>query len=479
MKWHKQRTIQLLLVITFAAGTLLAGRPNVVLIMTDDQGWGDAGFMGHPHIKTAALDDMAANGVVFRRFYSASPVCSPTRGSVLTGRHPNRFGVNWANVGHIKKEEITLPELLKANGYATGHFGKWHLGTLTKDMLDANRGGKPQHAEHYAPPTDHGYDEYFVSESGLPTWNPMLNPPEGINGRRKGKPTGAHFGVHYWEGRTGIAPVLVPDDKLLGDDATLIMDRAIPFIEKAVNNDQPFLSVIWLHNSHAPIIAGDEFKKRYSEHPDDFQHYYGVVSAMDDQVGRLRRKLKDLGVSDNTMIWFTSDNGPEGKGDSGQARGTAMHLRGRKRDLYEGGVRVPGILEWPARIKKAKVVDTPAVTSDYLPTILAALNIDLPDRPYDGINLMPFIEGDLSKRNQGIGFTGRSAKQTWSYIDDNYKIYTNDGGTSYELFNLLSDESEEHDISIEEPDKVQGLVVKWMQWKQSVDRSSQGKDYQD
>jgi arylsulfatase A-like enzyme len=477
MERFKNFSILSLFCLVFAAWLKAVDSPNVILIMTDDQGWGDVGYIGHPHITTPALDEMAANGVVFKRFYSASPVCSPTRGSVLTGRHPNRFGINWANIGHLEEEEITLPELLKDKGYATGHFGKWHLGTLTKDVLDANRGGKPQHAEHYAPPTDHGYDEYFVTESGLPTWNPMLNPPEDINGRRRGEPTGAHFGVHYWEGNTGIAPVLVPDEKLFGDDATLIMDRAIPFIEKAVNNDQPFLSVIWLHNSHSPIYAGDEFKSRYSEHPDDFQHYYGVVSAMDDQVGRLRSKLKELGVAENTMIWFTSDNGPAGKGDSGQGRGTAMHLRGRKGDLYEGGVRVPGLLEWPARIEKAKVVDTPAVTSDYLPTILAVMDIDLPNRPYDGIDLMPFIEGDLPKRNQGIGFVGKTANQTQSYIDDDFKIYTNDEGKTYELYNLIEDESEENDISAENPKKLQELEAKLKRWKESVDRSAQGKDY--
>jgi arylsulfatase A-like enzyme len=451
--------------------------PNIILIMADDLCWGDVSYNGHPHIKTPFLDAMAANGVVFNRFYSAGPVCSPTRGSCLTGRHPNRFGVNWANVGHLKEEEITLAEVLQKEGYATAHFGKWHLGTLTKDMLDANRGGRLRNDEHYAPPTNHGYDEYFVSESAAPCWNPMLNPPENIVGRRRNIPTGDPFGVHFWEGHTGITPILVPDSVLLGHSGTIFMDRAISFIEKAVKNDKSFFSVIWFHNCHLPIIIGDKYKKRFKEFPDDFQHYFGEVSAMDDEVGRLRNKLKELEVAENTMIWFTSDNGPEGDGNSGQARGTAMHLRGRKRDLYEGGVRVPGLLEWPARIKESKVVNAPAVTSDYLPTILSVLGIELPDRPYDGINLMPLIEAGKSNRNKGIGFLGKSADKIRSYIDDDFKIYTNDGGKTYELYDLTKDESEENDLSVNNPEKVAELVAKLGKWKASVDRSADGKDY--
>ena len=118
--------------------------PNIILIMSDDQGWGDTGYNGHPHLKTPTLDDMAQNGVLFNRFYAASAVCSPTRGSVMTGRHPDRYGIYYANSGHIPASEITLAEMVKEQGYTTGHFGKWHLGTLTRDTIDANRGGRPE-----------------------------------------------------------------------------------------------------------------------------------------------------------------------------------------------------------------------------------------------------------------------------------------------------------------------------------------------
>ena len=144
--------------------------------MADDQGWGDVGYNGHPYLKTPNLDSMAKNGAIFTRFYSAGSVCSPTRASVMTGRHPERMRICSANCGHIQNEEITLAELVKKKGYRTGHFGKWHLGTLTKDILDANRGGRKQNEIHYAPPKNHGFDVSFVTESKVPTWDPMITP---------------------------------------------------------------------------------------------------------------------------------------------------------------------------------------------------------------------------------------------------------------------------------------------------------------
>ncbi len=138
-----------------------SGRPNVILIMSDDQGWGDVGYNGHPHLKTPNLDTMAANGIQFNRFYSAAPVCSPTRASVLTGRHPYRMGIYFANVGHLPQDELTLPEILHKQGYATGHFGKWHLGTMVNVVRDGVRGGKSWGHYHYSPPWQHGYDSCF------------------------------------------------------------------------------------------------------------------------------------------------------------------------------------------------------------------------------------------------------------------------------------------------------------------------------
>ena len=172
--------------------------PNIILIMADDQGWGDVGYNGHPYLKTPNLDSMAKNGAIFTRFYSAGSVCSPTRASVMTGRHPERMGICSANCGHIQNEEITLAELVKNKGYRTGHFGKWHLGTLTKDILDANRGGRKQNEIHYAPPKNHGFDVSFVTESKVPTWDPMITPPKSSGDVNGSLIEGEAFGTYYW-----------------------------------------------------------------------------------------------------------------------------------------------------------------------------------------------------------------------------------------------------------------------------------------
>ena len=446
-------------------------RPNFILLMADDQGWGDTSYNGHPHLMTPNLDAMAANGVEFTRFYAASSVCSPTRGSVMTGRHPERFGICYANCGHIKKEEITLAEMVKERGYATGHFGKWHLGTLTKDILDANRGGRPENEEHYAPPSEHGFDVSFVTESKVPTWNPMITPPK-ISGDINEKLTeGELFGTHYWTG-----PGEIETESLQGDDSRVIMDRAIPFIEDAVNRQQPFLSIIWFHTPHLPLLAGEVYTKKYPGLSEDQKHYYGVLTALDDQLGRLRNKLRELGISDNTILFYTSDNGPEGNTVSGRTQGLTNGLRGRKRSLYEGGVRVPGFMEWPSKIKKGIKVNAPCFTSDYFPTIANILNIDIAKykRPYDGINMLPIVLGNKEDREKEMVF---AIKKQAALITDEYKIYSADAGSSFELYNIIDDPSETKNLAKTKTDKLIELTSLWKSWKNSKEKSANGDDY--
>jgi hypothetical protein len=203
-------------------------RPNIILCMTDDQGWGDTGYNGHPVLKTPNLDQMAREGIRFDRFYAGAPVCSPTRGSCLTGRHPYRYGIHFANVGHIKKEEITLAEVLRMQGYTTGHFGKWHLGVLTKTVKESNRGG-PRGVKHYSSPWENGFDACFSTEAKVPTWDPMKKPAKPANRKAwhclsKGEQF-VPYGTHYWTG-----PGQMVTENLDGDDSRVIMDRAIPFL---------------------------------------------------------------------------------------------------------------------------------------------------------------------------------------------------------------------------------------------------------
>jgi arylsulfatase A-like enzyme len=426
-------------------------RPNVILCMTDDQGWGDTGYNGHPVLRTPNLDQMAKDGLRFERFYSGAPVCSPTRGSCLTGRHPYRYGIRFANEGHMKAEEITLAEALKTQGYATGHFGKWHLGTLTTKIKDSNR-GRPGNTALYAPPWDNGFDVCFSTEAKVPTyWH------EGDY---------ESYGTHYWTG----ANKMVPADKISGDDSTLIMNQALPFIRKAAADKQPFFAVIWFHTPHLPVASAPPYTDGYTEHKD----YYGCITAMDEQMGRLRAELAALGIEDNTMLWFCSDNGPEG---NDTAPGRTKGLRGRKRSLYEGGVRVPGLMVWPAKVKEARTVTMPCSTSDYFPTVLEALGFGLPEteaRPYDGVSLLPLIDGKMTERARPIGFESR---RQVSLIDNRYKIYSGDKGETFELYDIVADPHEKSDIAADHPDIVEKMSQTVQAWRDSCAKSNNGEDY--
>lgn len=435
-------------------------RPNVILCMADDLGWGDTGFNGNAIIRTSNLDAAAEAGILFRRFYSGAPVCSPTRGSCLTGRHPYRYGVFFANVGHMRNNEITLAEALRTQGYATGHFGKWHLGTLTTKEKDSNRGG-PKGAEHYSPPWKNGFDVCFSTEAKVPTWNPMKDPE-----------TNKPYGTYYW--REDGAKVT---ENLDGDDSRVIMDRALPYIRNTVKSGKPFLAVIWFHTPHLPVVTGPEHRKPYSQYSEDEQHYYGCITAMDEQIGRLRAELRALSIADNTMFWFCSDNGPEGKdGKSGRTRGSAGPFRGRKRSLFEGGVRVPALLEWPAGVRAGRKTDVPCSTCDYFPTVLDALGFAMKGQrePIDGVSLLPLIEGAMSERPTPIGF--ESNKQV-SLTDNRYKIYSSDGGKTYMLIDLLEDPGETRDIAPQNPQIVRAMKTTLDEWRRSCKDSLEGKDY--
>ena len=322
-------------------------RPNIILVMADDLGWGDLGCFGHPDLKTPYLDALASAGLRFTRFHAAAPVCSPTRASCLTGRHPYRAGIRNANSGHLGANEVTLQGLLGQAGYRTGHFGKWHLGTLTKTLKESNRGG-PRGVAHYAPPWQRGFEVCFSTEAKVPTFDPMKTP-------KSGKP----YGTYYWNQQGERIT-----ENLEGDDSRIIMDRVLPFVRDSVDKKDPFFAVVWFHAPHLPVVASDADRKPYAQFNELTQHYYGCITALDREVGRLQKTLDELGVRDNTIVWFCSDNGPEGK--KGKAPGSAGPLRGRKRSLFEGGTRVPGILSWPNKLPKGHVVDTLACTSDFM-----------------------------------------------------------------------------------------------------------------
>lgn len=448
-------------------------RPNIILIMADDLGWGDPGFNGGTVAQTPHLDAMADAGLKFNRFYSASPVCSPTRGSALTGRHPFRYGIRFANGGHLKPQEITLAEVLRDAGYATGHFGKWHLGTLTPDYS-----GKPDREpeKNHSDPGMNGFDTWFSTEFAVSTWDPY-------------DPANSHLGKNvppdvralYWRNGVNV------EGGLEGDDSRIMMDEALPFMEKAIKNQKPFFSVIWLHAPHAPVVGGPDYRARYGSLPEDAQHYFATITALDEQVGRLRGALRDWGVAENTILFFCSDNGPEGDEPGERNMGSSGPFKGRKRSLFEGGVRVPGIVEWPGKVAPG-ATDYPAVTSDYMPTILESLGLSLPDsRPLDGVSLLPVLLEGRTERPSPIAFEtiGQAGSlQTrnspaLAITDNRYKLLTDlsESGAEDLLYDLVKDPGETTNRAPAEPERVRALKSALVSWRASCTASASGGDY--
>ncbi len=441
--------------------------PNIILIMADDLGWGDTGFNGSETVKTPNLDQLAGAGIQFNRFYSASAVCSPTRASVLTGRNPYRTGVFSANQGILRPEEITLPEVLGESGYTSGHFGKWHLGTLNTTEKDGNR-GRAGNEKEFNPPSVHGFDYCFSTESKVPTWNPMLKPPKGKgnNENDEGAQEETFYGTWYHDIEGNIVR-----DNLEGDDSRVIMDRVLPFIENAAQKDKPFLAVIWFHTPHKPYVAGPEYKKMYSEYDDDFQNYAGAITAMDEQVGRLHKYLEENHLSENTIIWFCSDNGPENK-----TPGTTGGFRERKRSLHDGGIRVPGFLYWPAGIKAHRLVEDAVVTSDIMPTLLEITGNNPGNLPnvLDGTSILPLIKEKPFVREHPVYFVlGNQV----AGIDTRYKLYARSG--SFELYDMTSDPYETTDLISEKSQNATSLqtFLMKMKWLEDCRKSFEGAEY--
>ena len=426
-----------------------ADKPNIILMMADDLGYGDTGFNGNTIIMTPHLDKMAEAGVKLTHFYAGGPVCSPTRGTCLTGRHYYRYGIWSANQGHLPQQEITLARMPKQRGYTTGHFGKWHLGTLSKTHSPKGVNRRP--AENFAPPWHRDYDRSFAVESSVSTWDP-----------------GSDKNPFYDDG----VPLAGDDPSLKGGAARVVVDRAVPFMEQAVKTDTPFLAVIWFNAPHEPIKAGPDYLKMYEGHG-EAAHYYGCITELDEQVGRIRQCLRQWDVAENTLIFFCSDNGPEGKVPQGKKAGVTAGLRGRKRSLYDGGVRVPALAEWPGRFPAGSTVNTPLSTLDYFPTVAALIGYEMPDnRAIDGEDILPIIAGAKDKRDKSIPFR---AKGGGALVKDYYKLVLPKG----ELYDLSRDWGEENNIAAAHPERVAMMTKELMDYLASMRKSHAGEDYND
>jgi len=326
-------------------------RPNVVVLLADDLGYQDIGCYGGP-VKTPVLDDLAAKGVRFTDFYSGCAVCSPSRATLLTGRHHIRTGVySWISDhhqnSHLLEREVTLPEILKSHGYATAHFGKWHLGLPTRDR------NKPT-------PSQHGFDYWFATGNNA---SPSHRNP--VNFIRNGKPVG----------------------KIEGYACRIVVDEAISWLDEGRNHDKPFFLNIWFHEPHAPIAAPDEIVSKYGQMKDPAAIYSGTIDNTDRAIARLLKKLQEIDSPENTLIVYSSDNGSYRADRVGG-------FRGKKGSNFEGGLRVPGIFYWPGTIMKGHVEHEPAGLVDLVPTVCGLLGINKPANVHlDGSDLSPLMTG--------------------------------------------------------------------------------------
>ncbi len=412
-----------------------ASPPNIVLVMADDMGWGQTGYYNHPVLKTPHLDAMAANGLRFDRFYAGAPNCSPTRATVMTGRTNDRTGVLNHGVP-LRPQERTIAQALQRAGYATAHFGKWHLNGL--------RGvGAPILKDDIRGPGKFGF-QTWLSVTNFFDRNPLMS-------------------------RMGVF------EDFEGDSSEIIVDQALDFIRKQAAADKPFFTVIWYGTPHSPFVAVDEDKQDFGELDRSSADHYGELVAMDRSIGTLRRGLRDLKIVDSTLFWFCSDNG----GLPRISPGTVGDLRGFKGSVYEGGLRVPAIIEWPNGISKPRITNYPSCTMDIFPTLTDVANLpkDSATVPMDGLSLKPLFSAELSRRDQPIGFrhTNRTA-----FLDNQYKlINTKVGSDRFELYDLESDPTEANNIIEQHPRIASRLKSAWSKWNESIEASIAGKDYRE
>lgn len=474
--------------------------PNIILLMGDDHGWEETGYNGHPHLQTPVLDEMAATGLRLDHFYAGHPTCSPTRGSVLTGRHPNRYGTfspGWS----LRPEEISIAHLLSKAGYTCGHFGKWHVGPV--------KAGSPTN------PGAIGFDEWVSHDNFF-----ELNPVFSRNGG--------------------------PPEVFEGESSAVVIDETLRFIKKAKQAGKPFLAVVWFGSPHEPysglpqdLALYDDLPAKYSqrtvrltsnetgrpvERPlrDVLRERFAEITAMDRAIGTLRDYLAAEDLRRDTLLWYCGDNGTPSSGLADSPH------RGLKGKMYEGGIRVPGVIEWPARISEPRVSSLNAVTSDILPTLCSLTGQPLPGRPLDGINLEPLLNGEMTRRPTPIFFwsfnAGREGEhKAWIdpelqkgttplvkfmgdqltrnfrnfhhpdideadyrgprvMLDNRFKLVLHDkknGELKKELFELREDPAETRNLVETHPEKVKTMEQQLRQWQDSVLRSLTGADYED
>jgi len=430
----------LLAAVSAGAHAQANNRPNIVIIMADDLGYGDIGAYGAP-IRTPHIDRLAKDGLQLTDYYSAAPNCSPARAGLLTGRTPARTGIyDYIDPGspmHLPPGEITTAELLKDLGYDTCHVGKWHLSSWLRE---------PEAPLESPTPGDQGFDHWFaVDNNAVPTHH---NP---ANFLRNGEPLG----------------------ELEGYSCQLVADEAIQWLKARQSEEEPFFLNVWFNEPHRRIASPPELVESYDGVSQRDAEYFANVTNMDAAVGRILAVLDELGVTENTLVMFTSDNGSWRDGSSGG-------LRAKKSSLYEGGIRVPGVIRWPGVIDPGRVSDVPIGAVDVFPTIAAITAASLPgDRTIDGESILPLLKNEDFRRTKPLfwlfyksdpmcvvrnGNYSLAANPDSIYRSDSHPFDATDQAylrasemTDYELYDLSEDRGQKTDVSATHPEVVRKL----------------------
>jgi len=430
------------LALLLSVSAVAAGKPmppNIVFIFADDWGWGDLASHGHPWLKTPHLDRLAREGTDFQQFNVLNPVCSPSRAAAMTGMFPSRFGIHQHFAAPAQNLARTMPDWLDARaptiarflqqaGYRTAHFGKWHL-------TNRNTHGAPA-------PTAYGFDEFAVFNGGAETASADLHATP---------------------------------------------ENAARFI--AANKDRPFYLNVWLHESHLPHVPTKASLEKWQHLDEQKRVYAAVITDGDNAVGRVLDALEAAGVAHNTLVIFSSDNGPETTAaktqqssrddDAGVAGyggyysvGSSGGLRGEKRSLFEGGVRVPFLVRWPGHTPASTINTTTVLTAvDLLPTVCAAAGITLPsDYHGDGENLLAALQGQPVKRTKPVfwAWTGKAADPDWwprlAVRDGDWKLLLTDAAKRVALHRLSTDRAEAVDVARDHPEIVARLTQLALAW---------------
>ena len=439
--------------------TPAARKPNIVFILTDDQGWGDAKRFGHPYLKTPNLDRLADAGTWFKQFYVANPVCSPSRTAFMTGHYPARHGVHQHFATHAQNRQRGMPnwldpdvptvcDLVKSAGYATAHFGKWHLG-----------GGVGAPA-----PDAYGIDVSRTVNSAGPGWDQERADP--------------YFRAHS----TG-----------------LMVDEAIAFMK--ANREKPFYVNVWTLVPHALLKPTPEELAVYADlkvDPDDFpawmrryvadakdparqmKVFCAAMTGLDKAIGRLLDFLDESGLAKDTIVFFSSDNGPEDYHVANAANagmGSPGVLRARKRSLYEGGIRTPLLVRWPGRVKAGGVDETSVLASvDFLPTVCGIAGADAAKLQCDGEDVGDILTGTGRPRRKPLfwewrgGVSGNRAylPPRLAVREGSWKLYVNFDGSGRQLYDVVADPPQEHDVGKDHADLVSRLAGEVLAWKKTL-----------